>query len=136
MVYKTTSASQTKKIGYELGQKLKAGGLVLLTGDLGAGKTTFIQGLAKGIGVRQRVNSPTFIIARRYKLDDNFFFHIDLYRLTSSEEVENIGISEMWQKGNVVCIEWPELVEKSAPKAVKVKFTNADENHRQIEIIH
>ncbi|MEK7127268.1 MAG: tRNA (adenosine(37)-N6)-threonylcarbamoyltransferase complex ATPase subunit type 1 TsaE, partial [Patescibacteria group bacterium] len=62
------SPAQTRKLGFELGKKLINGGVVCLYGGLGAGKTTFIQGLARGLGIKQRVNSPTFIVARRYKL--------------------------------------------------------------------
>ncbi|OGG05711.1 tRNA (adenosine(37)-N6)-threonylcarbamoyltransferase complex ATPase subunit type 1 TsaE [Candidatus Gottesmanbacteria bacterium RIFCSPHIGHO2_01_FULL_42_12] len=141
MLYETKSAKETQKHGFDLGRNLKTGGVILLFGNLGAGKTTFIQGLARGLGIKQRVNSPTYIIARRYKLPpagrrQRYLFHVDLYRLTSLSEVKNIGIEEMWENGNVVCIEWPELVEKIAPKAVKVQFNYANEKTRQIEIVY
>ncbi len=123
-------------MGFELGEKIKTGGLVLLYGGLGAGKTTFIQGLAKGLGIRRRVISPTFMIARRYKYHKSYFFHIDLYRLTDRKEVKDIGIEEIWSKNNVVVIEWPELVEQIAPKHVKVKLKTINQNDREIEIIY
>lgn len=132
MVYKTKSARGTQKLGFVLGQKIKPGGVVFLYGDLGAGKTTFVQGLAKGLGIKQRVNSPTFIIARKY----NKFFHVDLYRLTSLDEVKNIGLEEMFLNNNVVVVEWPELIESIAPPHIKVKFKPLNDNERQIEIIY
>jgi tRNA threonylcarbamoyladenosine biosynthesis protein TsaE len=133
-VYKTQSAKETQQLGYELGQKIKKGGLVLLFGGLGSGKTTFVQGLARGLGIKQRVNSPTFIVARRYDLAGRFFYHVDLYRLTSLEDVRGIGLEEMWIGRNVVVIEWPELVEQIVPKHVKVRFAILGENEREITI--
>lgn len=126
------SAAQTRKLGFELAKKIKNGGVVCLSGGLGAGKTTFIQGLARGLGIKQRVNSPTFIVARRYKLKDKFFYHVDLYRLTSLEEAKAIGIEEMWDNNNVVVIEWPEIIEKILPKHIKVEFIIKNQNERQI----
>ncbi len=136
MEYKTKSAAETKKLGEKLAKKLKKGGVVCLYGDLGAGKTTFIQGLAWGLGIIQRVNSPTFIIARRYPLESRYFYHVDLYRLTSLEEVKAIGIEEMWDNHNVMAIEWPEKIEQILPKYIKIKFKQIKNDERQIEIIY
>lgn len=133
MLIFSKSSGDTKKFGEELGKKLlKTGGIVCLYGNLGAGKTTFIQGLAKGLKIKQRVNSPTFIIARQY----NNFFHVDLYRLKTLVDAKNLGIEEMWSTNNVVCIEWPEIIEGILPKHIKVIFKTINENERQIEIIY
>ncbi len=113
MTLTTKSALETKKLGEKLSKRFTKGVVVCLRGELGAGKTTFIQGVAKGLKIKKRINSPTFIIARRY---DNFW-HIDLYRLTSYKEAYAIGIEEIINdKTSVVLIEWPEKIKKILPK--------------------
>ena len=86
-------------MGREIGAKLKGGEVLALRGDLGAGKTTFIQGLAKGLGIRKTIVSPTFIIVRRYPVSDGRqFYHVDLYRLEEGigKELENLGLTDEW----------------------------------------
>lgn len=135
MTLTTKSPAETKKFGQELARKLRSGGVVCLFGELGAGKTTLIQGIAKGLGIKQRIISPTFIIARKY---DNFW-HIDLYRLKSLAEVQAVGIEEILSDPkSIVVIEWPEKILKILPKhyyEVRIKILN--ETEREIsEAIH
>lgn len=131
----TRSVVETRKFGQEFAKKLRHGGVVCLFGELGAGKTTLIQGIARGLGIKQRIISPTFIIARKY---DNFW-HIDLYRLKSLAEAQAVGIEEILSDPkNIMVIEWPEEILKILPKhyyEVRIKILN--ETEREIsEAIH
>lgn len=136
MVTKTSSREETQKLGEELGKKLKSGGVICLYGGLGAGKTTLTQGIAKGLGVEQKIISPTFILMRRYEVGESFFYHVDLYRLNDLEEVKGLGIEEiMSDPKNIVIIEWPEKLESLLPKHSKVKIKSINEGEREIEII-
>lgn len=131
MIVTTTSALETKKLGEKLSKKFIRGTVVCLRGELGAGKTTFIQGVAKGLRIKKRINSPTFIIVRRY---DNFW-HIDLYRLSSYKEAQTIGIEEIINdKTSVILIEWPEKIEDILPKKRwEIKIGTVSENERRID---
>jgi tRNA threonylcarbamoyladenosine biosynthesis protein TsaE len=111
----TQSAQETKDLGQKFSASLKGGETIALVGDLGAGKTTFVQGLAQGLGIKNRMISPTFILIRNY--DD--FFHVDLYRLEENvdEEVKNLGLTDIWGKnGNIVVIEWAEKITDLLPE--------------------
>lgn len=109
---KTKSAGETQKFGEEFAKDLEGGGVVFLYGELGAGKTTFVQGLARGLGIKKRIVSPTFILARWYPLPrGNFFWHVDLYRLTDPREIEGLGLPEIAkEKNNIMVVEWPEKI--------------------------
>ncbi len=128
----TQSTEETKKLAYKVAKKLKPGDVVALYGDLGSGKTTFTKFLVEGLGMENRVQSPTFVIARKYGNVN----HVDLYRLSSEKEVEDIGIEEVINdKNTVTVIEWPELAEKFLPKnTIKIYFEYIDENTRKITI--
>lgn len=121
-------------MGKKIGSSLKQGAILALTGNLGAGKTTFIQGLAEGLGIKARITSPTFILMRKH---DNFY-HVDLYRLEGNldDEVRSLGLRDVWEeKGNVVAIEWAEKIKDILPKeTIWVRFENLDENLRKITI--
>lgn len=127
----TTSATDTRKFGEKLSQKFLPGTVVCLRGDLGAGKTTLIQGIARGLGIKNRINSPTFIIVRHY---DNFW-HLDLYRLTCLEEALVVGIEEILnEKSGIILIEWPEKIEKILPKKRwEISLETISENKRRIK---
>jgi len=117
-----------------------------LTGDLGSGKTTFIQGLAQGLGIRKRVISPSFILLRGYQIPRSTvhrslftsFFHLDLYRLEKNLalEIKNLGIDEIWsKKENLLAIEWAEKIKNILPKnTIWLKFKNLGNNKRKISI--
>lgn len=110
-----------------------------LSGELGSGKTTFVQGIAKGLGVKKQIVSPTFIIMREYAGEKLNFYHVDLYRLEGDlgSELENLGLTDIWEDPkNVVVIEWAEKAEKYLPKSTKwIKFENLGEEQRKISII-
>ncbi len=122
----TLSEEETIKVGEEFGGDLKGGDIVLLAGNLGAGKTTFIKGVARALNVPTRVISPTFVISRTHKADHNAIkqmYHLDLYRLQSEREVKDIDIKSMVDNESVILIEWPELSYSSlTPPYYKVEI--------------
>ncbi len=126
----TKSALETQKYGEKLASKLKSGGVLCLYGDLGAGKTTLVQGLAKGLGIKRRITSPTFIIMRKYEN----FWHIDLYRL---ENADSLGLLEIFaDPKNIVIIEWPEIIKKVLPEHyIKIRIKDLNNDRRQIDEI-
>ena len=110
------SAEQTRRVGMRLGALLKTGDVVCLVGDLGAGKTTFAQGLAAGWGSLDPVNSPTFLIVNLYRrLDQSQLFHLDAYRLSGPAEAADLDIDTMLDEG-VLMIEWADIIADALPK--------------------
>jgi tRNA threonylcarbamoyladenosine biosynthesis protein TsaE len=141
MEVKTNSAEETQKVGYKLAQKLKAGELICLYGELGSGKTTFIQGIAQGLKIKKTVPSPTFIIVRRYLVKGQGFknlYHIDLYRIENPKEIGELGLTEIINNSeNVVCIEWAEKCQKILPKKrIDICFEYLSDNCRRITIFN
>jgi len=132
----TNSFSETQKLGEEFAKNLKGGGILCLFGDLGSGKTTFVQGLAKGLGIKNKIISPTFIIMRTYQLTPNSFYHVDLYRIENEKDVEGLGLLEIINDPqNIVVIEWPDKIENILPeKRINILFNYVDENRRKITI--
>ncbi|MDP3955515.1 MAG: tRNA (adenosine(37)-N6)-threonylcarbamoyltransferase complex ATPase subunit type 1 TsaE [bacterium] len=115
--------------------------ILCLYGDLGSGKTTFIQGFAKGLGITKRILSPTFIMMRQYQITNHKsqitnLFHIDLYRIDDEKGTESLGLEEIWSDpNNIVAIEWPEKIEKILPKKrIDIRFEYLDESSRQLTI--
>ncbi len=116
--------------------------VVLLSGNLGAGKTTFVQILAKLFKIKSKINSPTFVLMKRYSLKENNFknfYHLDAYRLEDKDikkELEILKLKEIIEnKENLILIEWGELIEKYLPKKViKIKINHKGENSREIDI--
>jgi tRNA threonylcarbamoyladenosine biosynthesis protein TsaE len=110
------SPEQTRRIGMRLGAVLKKGDVVCLQGELGAGKTTFVQGLAQGWGSLDSVSSPTFIIVNMYRRSDGAqLFHLDTYRLESAAEGEELDLDSMISEG-ILIVEWPERLENLIPE--------------------
>ncbi len=109
------SPDQTRRLGIRLGAMLKPGDLVCLTGDLGSGKTTFVQGLAKGWGTLDSVTSPTFVLVNVYGRPDGFnLFHLDAYRMAGPAEAEDLDIDLILETGALV-VEWPERIQSALP---------------------
>lgn len=120
-IIKTNSVEETKQFAKELAKDFLNGGIIALSGDLGAGKTTFAQGFAKGLNIEDKVISPTFLIIRQYPIPNqkNWFYHIDLYRLENID-LKNSGLEEILSdKTNVVLIEWADKIKKYLPSYVK-----------------
>ncbi|MBU1016858.1 tRNA (adenosine(37)-N6)-threonylcarbamoyltransferase complex ATPase subunit type 1 TsaE [Patescibacteria group bacterium] len=132
----TNSAAETKKLAFNLAKKLKGGEVLALYGDLGSGKTTFVQGFVEGFGIKGRVQSPTFVFVRFYGKRPKIV-HIDLYRINSLSELVDLGLEEfLGDKDTISLIEWPEKMEGYLPKkALKVEFKFVSENIRGITVL-
>ncbi len=130
----TNSYEETQRLGADFAQKLNSIPVLALHGDLGSGKTTFIQGLAKGLGIEKKIISPTFIIMRTYEINLKTFYHVDLYRIKDEKDIRELGLIELMQDPqNFFAIEWPEKIEKILPKKrIDIFFEYLDENKRKI----
>lgn len=136
----TKSFKETKKVGELLAQEIiksKKASIIGLEGELGSGKTTFIQGMARGLKIRERITSPTFVIFKKFKLGLvpylKYFYHIDCYRLNSVQDLLDLGFKEIISQPNLVVIEWAEKVKKILPKdTFWIKFEYLDKNKREI----
>jgi tRNA threonylcarbamoyladenosine biosynthesis protein TsaE len=135
-IYQTKNFEQTKLLGKKLAKQLKSGDILAFYGNLGSGKTTFIQGLALGLNIKRRIISPTFIIVRHYELEKGSFYHIDLYRTQNVNDLFSVGLDEIVSNNeNIVTIEWAEKLGKLLPKKrYDLHFTYLDENTREIKI--
>jgi tRNA threonylcarbamoyladenosine biosynthesis protein TsaE len=128
----TRSAEETVELGRKIGAFLMPNDVVALIGPLGAGKTTLIQGIAEGIGVKDYVTSPTFIIINEYQ-GRIPFYHIDLYRLDEVKDIEDLGIEEYFDRGGACAIEWAEKLEELTPKkAEKIEIKVLSDREREI----
>lgn len=133
--YISRSAEQTRRLGLRLGALIHSGQVIFLIGDLGAGKTTLVQGLVQGWGSSDPVTSPTFVLVNEYHRPDNErFFHLDAYRLTSAEEGEDLDIDRMLSEG-VLVVEWPERILRALPsEALTIRMTWMAEEQRGLVI--
>lgn len=124
----TSSSAETKKLGRELGREIikkKEAVVIGLIGELGGGKTTFIQGLAKGVGVKEKILSPTFIIFRKFK-NKKPFYHFDCYRV-KEKDLLDLGFKEIISHKNIVVVEWADKIKKIMPQNtiwINFKFIN------------
>ena len=142
----TDSARQTQELGQDTANRLRGGEVLALTGELGSGKTTFVQGLALGLGITQRIISPTFVLMREYGMKrkgesgkGKRLYHVDLYRLEGNleQEIKNLGLEDIWSKEeNIVVIEWAEKIASILPKTAKwIRFERLDEERRKITFV-
>jgi tRNA threonylcarbamoyladenosine biosynthesis protein TsaE len=134
MDFFSRSPAQTRSIGMRLGGELQPGDVICLQGDLGAGKTTFVQGIAKGWGSLDSVSSPTFIIVNVYRsADQGQLFHMDAYRLDSTPEAEELDLDSILAQGPLL-IEWPERIDGLIPnERLWVKLEHIDEEEREMK---
>ena len=116
MVIETFSDEETRKLGEKLGMQAKAGQVYTLIGDLGVGKTVFTQGFAKGLGIEESINSPTFTILQVYEEGKMPFYHFDVYRIGDVSEMDEIGYEDCFYGDGVSMIEWANLIEEILPK--------------------
>ena len=134
MIRESRSEAETITIARELAQTLGAGDVVLLSGNLGAGKTAFVRGLAQGLGINpDEVSSPTFTIVHEYRGGRLALYHADLYRLERTA-TEDIGLEEMGVKDGVLAIEWPDRLTHALPSAVTVNLEIKADDTRQISV--
>lgn len=139
----TKTEKQTIQAGRQIAKKLRGGDIVLLRGELGAGKTTLIKGLAKGLGIKAIITSPTFSLMNVYLVDSGKtkikkFVHIDTYRLENEEELRQIGADDYLGERDTVCvIEWPEKVMGllTDKKVICLAIKNINREERRIEIV-
>lgn len=133
---KSLSEGETRKIAKSLAEKLN--GVIALTGELGAGKTTFVQGFAQGLGIKDKIISPTFVLIRQHKIPHGIktLYHIDLYRLEDSKDLKNLGIEEILSNSdNIVLIEWAEKIKTILPKnTTYITLNRIDERFREIKV--
>jgi tRNA threonylcarbamoyladenosine biosynthesis protein TsaE len=131
----SNSPNETKEIGFRLGRLLKAGDIVGLYGDLGAGKTTMVKGIAKAVGIDEReIVSASFTIIAEYETDPPFI-HIDLYRIEHGAELDDLGIRSITGGGSISVIEWAEKARGELQKdIIKVGLQTRDEQTREISI--
>src|SRR5687767_2334553 len=130
----TRSQTETASVGRDIAGRLSAGSVVLLFGDLGTGKTALVRGLAEGLGVvPDEVSSPTFTIIQEYRGGRLPLFHVDLYRLDDTREIEELGLDEITADG-VLAIEWADKLPKPPASAVRVVIEHAGETERRVTV--
>ena len=130
----TNSAAETRKLGARLAEKLKAGDVVLLEGELGAGKSELARGVAKGLGVQETVTSPSFTILNVYESGRVPLYHFDWYRLENEEELYELGMDEYLGGDGIALVEWPGRCPEAVPvDCLLIRITAEGENTRWIE---
>lgn len=145
MIFKTKGSKETKKIAADLARKVvkskpqKHACVFALEGELGAGKTTFIQGFAKALKIKQKITSPTFVLMRHYKLGIGgweLLIHIDAFRLKDWHDLASLGIKDIFADlGNIILIEWAERVQPILPRdCIKIHIDHIGKNERKISI--
>ncbi len=139
--YTTNSPKETKKLATEIASQFKGVRVIGLVGELGAGKTVFVQGLAEAMGITEVVNSPTFVLMKNYEVHEpestvHNLVHVDAYRLNDSQELNDIGLEEYLNKKNtIVVIEWADKVKDLLPvDSVMIEFKEETENKRVIQV--
>ena len=134
MIYLTNSPAETEAVGEMLAKRLHPGTVLAYTGDLGAGKTAFTRGLARGLGYADPVTSPTYTIVNEYLGGRLPLFHFDMYRLGSAEELWDIGWEDYLERGGVCAVEWSENVTEAMENAIWVRIEKTGEESRRITI--
>ena len=134
MIFYTNSPAETEAVGAALGQIVPAGTVIAYRGDLGAGKTAFTRGLARGLGYCESVTSPTYTIVNEYLGGRLPLFHFDMYRLGSSDDLWDIGWEDYLDRGGICAVEWSENVDDAMENAVYVTIEKTGEESRKITI--
>ena len=134
MVFETNSPEQTEALGAKLAQQLRPGTVIAYRGDLGAGKTAFTRGLARGLGITEPVTSPTYTIVNEYLTGKMPLFHFDMYRLRSSDDLFDIGWEDYLERGGICAVEWSENVADAMEDALWVCVEKTGENTRRITV--
>ena len=134
MQFITNSPAETENVGAALGAVLRPGSVLAYTGDLGAGKTAFTRGLARGLGAAERVTSPTYTIVNEYLSGRLPLFHFDMYRLESSDDLFDIGWEDYLERGGVCAVEWSENVADAMENPIRVCIEKLGDDVRRITI--
>ena len=134
MIYITNSPAETEAVGAALSKVLSPGAVIAYRGDLGAGKTAFTRGLARGLGYTDLVTSPTYTIVNEYLGGRIPLFHFDMYRLRSSDDLFDIGWDDYLERGGICAVEWSENVADAMEGAIRVRIEKLGEDSRRITI--
>ena len=134
MEWITNSPEETETVGQQLGKYLQPGAVIAYLGDLGAGKTAFTRGLARGLGATEPVTSPTYTIVNEYLSGRIPLFHFDMYRLGSSDDLWDIGWEDYLERGGVCAVEWSENVADAMENPITVRIEKLGEGSRRITI--
>lgn len=133
MIYNSNSVENTYEIAREIATKLRGGEVILLNGDLGAGKTTFTKGLALALGVEKSITSPTFTIIKEYVGDKFELIHMDMYRLEEEDEAYELGVEEYLRDDTIVVIEWNKI-DNFPCKVININVTRTADEERIYEV--
>ncbi len=134
MTLTSHSEAETAAAGRALAEQLRPGDIILLRGDLGAGKTAFVRGLAEGLGIdTAKVSSPTFTLIQEYRGGRLTLYHVDLYRL-SPREVDDLGLDELVEEGGVVAVEWPDRWTDPPKETFRLEIQSKGEHEREIRL--
>ena len=134
MEFITNTVEETEAVGAALGRHLPSGTVIAYRGDLGAGKTAFTRGLAKGLGATDRITSPTYTIVNEYLSGRLPLFHFDMYRLADAEELWDIGWEDYLERGGICAVEWSENVQSALENPVYITLEKLGETARRITI--
>ena len=134
MEFITHSPAETEQLGQKLGKLLPAGTVIAYRGDLGAGKTAFTRGLARGLGIADPVTSPTYTIVNEYLSGRVPLFHFDMYRLRSADDLFDIGWDDYLERGGICAVEWSENVAQAMEDALTVTIEKTGEESRKITL--
>lgn len=136
LILSSASEDETLQAGRKLADALASPAVILLTGDLGAGKTAFTRGFVDGLGTLRPspVHSPTFTLVNEYRTDRGKVYHVDLYRLETERDFRSIGLEEILESGDWVLVEWAEKLRLSLPDAIRVTLRQGSDDSRRIEI--
>ena len=134
MTYETNSPEETEQLGEALGRVVRSGTVIAYRGDLGAGKTAFTRGLARGLGYAEPVTSPTYTIVNEYIGGRLPLFHFDMYRLRSAEDLWDIGWEDYLDRGGVCCVEWSENVADALENPLAISIEKLGETSRRITL--
>ena len=134
MIFQTKSPAETESIGAALGKIIEPGMVIAYRGDLGAGKTAFTRGLARGLGCNELVTSPTYTIVNEYLGGRLPLFHFDMYRLRSSDDLFDIGWEDYLERGGVCAVEWSENVDDAMEDAIYITIEKLGEDSRRITL--
>ena len=139
MEVSSSSAKETRELAKRVAKSLKGGEVLALYGNLGAGKTTFVQGLVEALGIKAKVLSPTFVLIRHYLNSGGKIKkvnHVDLYRIVQSDDAQGLGILDFcFDRDSITVIEWPEVMKKELPEGtINIFFETVSENERKINV--
>jgi tRNA threonylcarbamoyladenosine biosynthesis protein TsaE len=138
LIVETTGADETERLGQRLAQPMRGGDVIALSGELGSGKTTFTQGVARGLGIHASVTSPTFVLVNRHRAPDGRVLqHADCYRLANApSEMWDIGLADLYEGDDIVVIEWADRIPGLLPDDyLEIAFAYLDEHRRRLHFV-